>query len=186
MENIDIYCATNWFYRPGPCGYDGKPGCRYFEEESTVRFTVKSSRDADAPATSGNVQNLSISIACLRKSVSLMMYPRSSSTLDKYLIFKGTLSRPRTPHSHSIVSGFWKPAWIIDFCVLIITIYRQFYRPKTSAFASAGDGLGLTGVYSSPSIVNYRREPASLNIWIIRRYRSTTTTNAPKQSLASS
>jgi hypothetical protein len=33
---------------------------------------------------------------------------------------------------------------------------------KTNAFASAGDGLGLTGGYSSPSIVNYRSEPASL------------------------
>jgi len=33
-----------------------------------------------------------------------------------------------------------------------------------SAFASAGDGLGLTGGYSSPSIVNYRSKPASLII----------------------
>jgi len=41
-------------------------------------------------------------------------------------------------------------------------LYRRFYRQKTNAFASAGDGLGLTGGYSSPSIVNYRSEPASL------------------------
>jgi hypothetical protein len=33
--------------------------------------------------------------------------------------------------------------------------YRHFYRLKTSAFAGAGDGLGLTGGYSSASIVNY-------------------------------
>jgi hypothetical protein len=67
-------------------------------------------------------------------------------------------------------------------------IYRHFYRLKTSAFAGAGagvgDGLGLTGGYSSPSIVNYRCEPASPYLWIIYRYRSTTTTNAFKQSLA--
>jgi hypothetical protein len=41
---------------------------------------------------------------------------------------------------------------------MTITLYRRFYRQKTSAFAGAGDGLGLTGGYSSTSIVNYRHE----------------------------
>jgi len=41
--------------------------------------------------------------------------------------------------------------------VFINEIYRHFYRQKLSAFAGAGDGLGLTGGCSSPSIVNYRR-----------------------------
>jgi hypothetical protein len=66
--------------------------------------------------------------------------------------------------SHSIVSGAREPAWVQDFCVLIFIIYRLFYRLKMSAFASAGDGLGLTGGYSGPSIVNYRSKPASLII----------------------
>jgi hypothetical protein len=83
-----------------------------------------------------------------------------------------------------MVSDGLKHAWILDFGVLIIIIYRHFYRQKTSAFTGVGDGLGLTGGYSSPSIVNYRYEPASLNLWIICLYRSTTTTNASKQSLA--
>jgi len=38
-----------------------------------------------------------------------------------------------------------------------IVLYRHFYRQKASAFAGAGDGLGLRGGYSSASIVNYRR-----------------------------
>jgi hypothetical protein len=73
-------------------------------------------------------------------------------------------------HSHSIVSDGRKQLWILDLCILIIILYRHFYRLKTSAFAGAGDGLGLTGDYPSPSIVNYRCELARLNIWIIRRY----------------
>jgi len=93
-------------------------------------------------------------------------------------------NRHPPPHSHSIVSDAWEPAWIIDSCVLVIIIYRHFYRLKTSAFAGAGDGLGLTGGYSSLSIVNYRCESTSPHFWIIYRYRSTTTTNALKQSLA--
>jgi len=42
---------------------------------------------------------------------------------------------------------------------LSIGVYRQFYRPKTSALPGKGDGPGLTGDYSSASIVNYRRPP---------------------------
>ncbi|MDO9401586.1 MAG: type IV toxin-antitoxin system AbiEi family antitoxin domain-containing protein [Polaromonas sp.] len=62
-------------------------------------------------------------------------------------------SQLRSDYSHSIVSDARKHAWILYFCVLIIIIYRHFYRQKTSTFAGAGDGLGLTGGYSSPSIV---------------------------------
>jgi len=85
---------------------------------------------------------------------------------------------------HSIVSDGRKHAWILYFCVLIIIIYRHFYRQKTNAFAGAGDGLGLRGGYSSPSIVNERCEPTNLKIWIILRSRRPTTSTAPKQSLA--
>lgn len=38
-----------------------------------------------------------------------------------------------------------------------IVLYRHFYRRKPSAFAGAGDGLGLRGGYSGASIVNYRQ-----------------------------
>ncbi|GCB02288.1 hypothetical protein SFMTTN_3396 [Sulfuriferula multivorans] len=41
---------------------------------------------------------------------------------------------------------------------MVIAIYRHFYRLKTSAFAGAEDGLGLTGGYSSTSIINYCHE----------------------------
>jgi hypothetical protein len=51
--------------------------------------------------------------------------------------------------------------------VSIIAIYRHFYRQKTSAFAGAGDGLGLRGGYSISSIVNYRCEPDSPKLWIV-------------------
>ncbi|MHB0985127.1 MAG: hypothetical protein ACYC05_05985 [Sulfuricella sp.] len=41
---------------------------------------------------------------------------------------------------------------------MAIALYRHFYRQKTNAFAGADDVLGLTGGYSSASIVNYRHE----------------------------
>jgi hypothetical protein len=50
-----------------------------------------------------------------------------------------------------------KPAWVLVLLKSSIDIYRHFYRQKMSAFAGAGDGLGLRGGYSSASIVNYRR-----------------------------
>ena len=75
-------------------------------------------------------------------------------------------------HSHSIEA--------LALLVSIIAIYRQ----KTNPFAGAGDGLGLRGGYSSPSIVNYHYDPVSRNIWIVKRYRSSTTTSPSKQSLA--
>ena len=40
-----------------------------------------------------------------------------------------------------------------------MVLYRHFYRQKTSAFAGAGDGLGLRGSYSCLSIVNDRQQP---------------------------
>lgn len=43
------------------------------------------------------------------------------------------------------------------FFDLQLELYRHIYRQKPSAFAGAGDGLGLTGGCSSASIVNYRR-----------------------------
>ena len=61
-------------------------------------------------------------------------------------------------HSHSIVSECRKPSWNLAFVVMTIALYRHFYRRKTNAFAGAEDGLGLTGGYSSASIVNYRPE----------------------------
>ena len=70
-------------------------------------------------------------------------------------------------HSHSIVSEAMKPALILAFLVVIAHFYRHLYRQKTSAFAGAGDGLGLRGGYSSSSIVNYRCEPDSPKLWII-------------------
>jgi hypothetical protein len=60
--------------------------------------------------------------------------------------------------ANSIVSEGRKPALTLDFSVLLIALYRHLYRQKTSAFAGAEDALGLRGGYSSPSIVNYRRE----------------------------
>ena len=78
-------------------------------------------------------------------------------------------------YSHSIVSDDSEPVWVLAFIVLIITLYRHFYRQKISAFANAGDGLDLTGGYSSPSIVNYRRESARRFTWIIRCNRSMAT-----------
>lgn len=73
---------------------------------------------------------------------------------------------------------------MLVFLVAIIQFYRRLYRQKKTALPGAGDALGLRGGYSSPSIVNYRREPANLKFWIVLRYRSTTTTITPKQSLA--
>lgn len=60
-----------------------------------------------------------------------------------------------TSYSHSIVSDVLKPAWGLAFVALIITLYRHLYRQKINAFVGAGDGLGLRGSYSSPTIVNY-------------------------------
>lgn len=54
-----------------------------------------------------------------------------------------------------------------SFFVVLIQLYRHFYRQKTTTLASAGDGLSLRGGYSSSSIVNYRCEPDSQNLWII-------------------
>lgn len=45
---------------------------------------------------------------------------------------------------------------MLSFLVIIIQFYRRLYRQKTTAFAGAGDALGLRGGYSSASIVNYR------------------------------
>ena len=42
--------------------------------------------------------------------------------------------------------------------VVFIQFYCHLYSQKTSAFAGAGDALGLRGGYSSASIVNDRRE----------------------------
>jgi hypothetical protein len=64
-----------------------------------------------------------------------------------------------TSYSHSIVSDVLKPARTLAFVVLIITLYRHFYRQKISASVGAGDELGLRGGYSSPSIVNYHFQP---------------------------
>jgi hypothetical protein len=61
-------------------------------------------------------------------------------------------------YSHSIVSEGRKPSWNPAFVVMTIALYRYFYRLKTSVFAGAEDGLGLTGGYSRASIVNYRHE----------------------------
>jgi hypothetical protein len=73
---------------------------------------------------------------------------------------------------------------MLAFLVVIAHFYRHLYRQKQSAFAGAGDALGLRGGYSSPSIINERCEPANLKLWIVYCYRSTTTTNSSKQSLA--
>jgi hypothetical protein len=61
-----------------------------------------------------------------------------------------------------MVSDGLKPPLTLDLFDFVIALYRRFYRHKTSVFADAGDGLGLTGGYSSPSIVNYRCGPANL------------------------
>jgi hypothetical protein len=74
---------------------------------------------------------------------------------------------------------------MLDFMVTRILFYRHLYRQKTSAFAGAGDALGLRGDYSSLSIINYHYDPVSRKIWIVKRYRSTTTTTTSKQSVAS-
>ncbi|MDO8440545.1 MAG: hypothetical protein Q7S97_04975 [Polaromonas sp.] len=50
---------------------------------------------------------------------------------------------------------------MLALLVMFILFYRHLYRQKPTAFAGAGDALGLRGGYSSTSIVNYRREPAS-------------------------
>jgi hypothetical protein len=46
---------------------------------------------------------------------------------------------------------------MLALLVAIILFYRRLYRQKTTAFAGAGDALGLRGGYSTASIVNYRR-----------------------------
>lgn len=48
---------------------------------------------------------------------------------------------------------------MLAFLVVITLFYRHLYRQKQSAFAGAGDALGLRGSYSSPSIINERCEP---------------------------
>jgi hypothetical protein len=53
-----------------------------------------------------------------------------------------------------MVSEGRKPAWMLALWGQAILLYRHFYRQKTSAFARAGDGLGLLGSYSSASIIN--------------------------------
>jgi hypothetical protein len=56
---------------------------------------------------------------------------------------------------------------MLAFLVVIAHFYRHLYHQKQSAFAGAGDALGLRGGYSSPSIINQRCEPANLKIWIV-------------------
>ena len=46
---------------------------------------------------------------------------------------------------------------MLAFLVVIIHFYRRLYRQKKTAFAGAGEALGLRGGYSTASIVNYRR-----------------------------
>jgi hypothetical protein len=47
---------------------------------------------------------------------------------------------------------------MLALLVVIAHFYRHLYRQKQSAFAGAGDALSLRSGYSSPSIINYRRE----------------------------
>ena len=51
--------------------------------------------------------------------------------------------------------------------VVFIQFYCHLYSQKTSAFAGAGDALGLRGGCSNSSIVNYRCEPDSLKLRIV-------------------
>jgi len=69
-------------------------------------------------------------------------------------------------HSHSIINGSRKSAWLKGLAVIDMGLYRRFYRQKNTPFA----GAGLRGIGSSSISFNHTEQGAELQPLALVQY----------------